>query len=73
MRLAGLPEGARVDVVCKPCHVNHAATLTKLHNQVLKRGQRFTVTVTKPGSIGERVTMTVTRGGFSSRRISVPA
>ena len=73
LRLAGLPEGARVDVVCTPCHVTHAATLAKLRNRVLKRGQSFTVTVTKPGSIGERVTMTVKRGGFTSRRVLIPS
>jgi hypothetical protein len=70
MRMPGLPAGARVAVVCKPCH---ADTLAKLRNKVLKRGQSFTVTVTKPGYIGERVTMTVRGGGFSSRRSSVPA
>ena len=70
MRMLGLPAGARVAVVCTPCH---ADTLTELRNKVLKRGQSFTVTVTKPGYIGERVTMTVRGGGFSSRRFSVPA
>jgi hypothetical protein len=71
--MPGLPAGARVALVCKPCHVNHAVGLTKLRNKVLKRGQSFVVTVTKPGYIGERVTLTVRGGGFSSRRISVPA
>jgi hypothetical protein len=73
MRLAGLPEGARVELVCKPCRVKHAVGLTKLRNKILKLGQSFTVTVTKPGYIGERVTLTARRGGFSSRRTSVSA
>jgi hypothetical protein len=67
MRLAGLPEGARVDIVCKPCHVKHV-TFPKLRNKVLKRGQSLTVTVTHPGYVGERVTLTVIKHAFTTRR-----
>jgi hypothetical protein len=69
MRLAGLPEGAHVAVVCKPWK---ALTLAKLRNKVVKRGHSLTLTITKPGYIGERVTLTVKRGGFTTRRALIP-
>jgi hypothetical protein len=80
MRVAGLPPQARVTLVCKPCHINQTLTATtptvrlaKLKNKRLKRGQGFTVTVTKTGYIGERVTLTVTKRAFSTRRALIPS
>jgi hypothetical protein len=78
MRIAGLPAGARVALTCKPCHITQTltaattVTLTKLKNQRLKRGQSFTVTVTRTGYIGERVTLTVTKHRFTTRRTLIP-
>ena len=38
-------------------------TLNKLGNKLLKRGQSFSVLVTKPGSIGDQITLKVKRYG----------
>jgi hypothetical protein len=78
IRIAGLPAGSTVALVCKPCHVNQTltatstVTLAKLKNARLKRGQSFTVTVTHAGYIGERLTLTVTRRKVTTRRALIP-
>jgi hypothetical protein len=70
MRVPSVPAGARVTLDCKACHVKQTLTATrstvnlkKLTNKLLKRGQSFTVTITRAGFIGEKVTLTVRRFG----------
>jgi len=68
LRFAGLPDGARVAVVC----MKRAITLKRLRNKVLKRGQSLSFAITKPGYIGERVTLTVVKHAFTTRRVLIP-
>jgi hypothetical protein len=72
MRLSSLPIGARVKLVCAPCHVRQklkasrrSVTLKRLRGELLRRGKGFTVTITKRGMIGQRSTLTVKHYGHT--------
>jgi hypothetical protein len=74
--LAGVPAGATVRLVCRPCHVKqtltargNTRTLVRLRNKRLRRGQTFTVTITKRGLVGRVITRKVKRYGRSRAAI----
>lgn len=68
--LRGVPTGAKVRLVCRPCHVKQTLTangnirtLVRLRNKRLSRGQTLTVTITKSGLVGRVITRRVKRYG----------
>ena len=81
MAVGAVPVSATIKVSCTPCHVRQTLTakrgtvsLRKLRGAHLKRGQGFTVIVTKPGFIGEQLTRTVRRYGHRTadfRRVAL--
>jgi DNA-binding beta-propeller fold protein YncE len=80
MKIKGVPPGATLKLTCKACRIKqtvkarrNTVTLAKLRNRLLKRGQSFSVMVTKAGSIGDEITLTVKRYGHSRRDIDKAA
>ena len=72
MRLSSLPMGARVRLVCGPCHVRQklkprrrSVALKRLRGELLRRGKGFTVTITRRGMIGQRTTLRVKHYGHT--------
>jgi hypothetical protein len=68
--LRGVPVGATVRLVCRPCRIKqtltakgNTRTLVRLRNKKLRRGQTFTVTITKGGLVGRVITRKVKRYG----------
>jgi Concanavalin A-like lectin/glucanases superfamily len=68
--LRGVPAGATVRLVCRPCRIKqtltargNTRTLVRLRNKRLRRGQAFTVTITKSGLVGRAITRKVKRYG----------
>jgi len=68
--LSGVPAGAKVRLVCRPCRVrqtltatSNTRTLNRLVDKRLRRGEKLTVTITKGGLIGRAITRTVKRYG----------
>jgi hypothetical protein len=68
--LRGVPTGAKVRLVCRPCHIKqtltakgNTRTLARLRNKRLGRGQTLTVTITKSGLVGRVITRKVKRYG----------
>jgi hypothetical protein len=78
--LRDVPVGATVKLACKACKVKQtltakrsAVTLSKLRGKKLRRGAAFSVTITKPGSVGQVLTRTVKRYGRSRPAIKKAA
>jgi hypothetical protein len=68
--LNDVPVGAKVRLVCKPCGIRKTINakrnplrLAKLRDRRLRRGQKVTVTITKPGFVGRVITRKVKRYG----------
>jgi hypothetical protein len=74
--LRGVPPGAAVRLDCRPCHIKqtltakgNTRTLARLRDKRLRRGQAFTVTITKSGYAGRVITRRVKRYGRSRAAI----
>jgi len=74
--LRGVPSGATVRLDCRPCHIKqkltakgNTRTLVRLRDKRLRRGQTFTVTITKSGFTGRVITRRVKRYGRSRAAI----
>jgi hypothetical protein len=75
--LRDVPVGATVRLVCGPCKGNQTVTakraggvtLSKLRGRKFRRGDAFSLTITKAGYVGQVLTRTVKRYGRTDRAI----
>jgi alpha-tubulin suppressor-like RCC1 family protein len=70
LTLGPVPRGATIKLSCPACGVRQTLRATRarvmldrLRGKMLRRGQGFTITITKPGVIGQRLDRTVKRYG----------